>query len=319
MSNSNIPFLSVVSPVYRADSMLPELVVRIVHNITSITTNFEIILVDDRSPDASWEAIQTQARLDPRVVGIRLSRNFGQHRAITAGLDYSRGEWVVVMDCDLQDRPEEIQALFVKAQQGYDMVLARRRVRQDGVFKKIFSKLFYSVLSYLTNTKQDSAIANFGIYHRKAINAICTLRESARYFPTMVRWVGFRVSTLDVEHAERAEGTSSYDIKRLINLAIDIILAYSDKPLRLTVKFGLLISAISFLGAIYMLFRAIQGKIQVLGYASLIVSIWFFSGLIILISGIIGLYLGKTFEGVKNRPIYVVDEHIGTEVARNSI
>lgn len=299
--------------------MLPELVARIIRSVTPITADFEIVLVDDRSPDNSWASIQEQVHLDTRVRGIRLSRNFGQHRAITAGLDYSRGEWVVVMDCDLQDRPEEIQALFAKAQEGYDMVLARRFERQDGLFKKTFSKLFYSALSYLTDTKQDSAIANFGIYHRKAIDAICTLRESARYFPTMVRWVGFRVSTLNVEHAERAEGSSSYNISRLINLALDIILAYSDKPLRLTVKFGLLISATSFVGAIYMLVRAIQGKIQVIGYASLIVSIWFFSGLIILIAGIIGLYLGKTFEGVKNRPIYVVDEYMGTEIIRNSI
>ena len=319
MDDLNAPFLSIVSPVYRADTMLPELVARIIRNVTPITTNFEIILVDDRSPDNSWSGIQEQIRLDPRVQGVRLSRNFGQHRAITAGLDCSRGEWVVVMDCDLQDRPEEIPALFAKAQQGYDMVLARRFQRQDGVFKKLFSRLFYGTLGYLTGSNQDSSIANFGIYHRKVINAICAMRESARYFPTMARWVGFRVSTLNVEHAERLEGSSSYNFKRLINLALDIILAYSDKPLRLTVKFGLLISATAFLGAIYMMVRAIDGKIQVLGYASMIVSIWFFSGLIILIIGIIGLYLGKTFEGVKNRPIYVVDDFIGIGTTQKSI
>ncbi len=299
--------------------MIPELVARIIRSVTPLTTNFEIILVDDRSPDKSWEEIQTQVHLDSRVRGLRLSRNFGQHRAITAGLDYSQGEWIIVMDCDLQDRPEEIPALLAKAQEGFDIVLARRFERQDGAFKKLFSYLFYNILSYLTGTPQDSAIANFGIYNRKVINAICELRESTRYFPAMARWVGFRVSTLDVEHAERPEGTSSYNIKRLVNLALDIILAYSDKPLRLTVKFGLLISATSFIGTIYMLWQAIEGKIQVLGYASLIVSIWFFSGLIILIMGIIGLYLGKTFEGVKNRPIYVVDDFIGNAIAQQEV
>ena len=295
--------------------MLPELVARIVRSVTPITTDFEIVLVDDRSPDDSWASIQEQVSLDPRVRGLRLSRNFGQHRAISAGLDFSRGEWVVVMDCDLQDRPEEIPALFARAREGADMVLARRHERQDNPLKKLFSKLFYGTLGYLTGSRQDSAIANFGIYHRKVIDAICSMRESARYFPTMARWVGFRVATLNVEHAERAEGTSSYNFRRLINLALDIILAYSDKPLRLTVKFGLLVSATSFLGAVYMLIRAMEGKIQVLGYASLIVSIWFFSGIIILIIGIIGLYLGKTFEGVKNRPIYVVDDFIGSDEA----
>ncbi|GAA3951427.1 glycosyltransferase family 2 protein [Hymenobacter algoricola] len=314
MTNSaERPFMSIVSPVYRADTMLDELVARIVASVAPITDSFEIILVDDRSPDNSWAGIQKQVSLDSRVKGLRLSRNFGQHRAITAGLDHSRGEWVVVMDCDLQDRPEEIPALLAKAQEGSDMVLARRFQRQDTFFKRLFSQLFYGTLGYLTGSRQDSAIANFGIYHRKVIDAICAMRESARYFPTMARWVGFRVNTLNVEHAERAEGTSSYNFKRLVNLALDIILAYSDKPLRLTVKAGLVISATAFLGAIYMLVRAIEGKIQVLGYASLIVSIWFFSGLIILIMGVIGLYLGKTFEGVKNRPIYVVDELIGPD------
>ncbi|MET4106909.1 glycosyltransferase family 2 protein [Hymenobacter sp. UYP22] len=305
------PFFSIVSPVYRADILLPELVTRITRSMTTITADFEIILVDDRSPDSSWASIEDQVGLDSRVLGLRLSRNFGQHRAISAGLDFSRGEWVVVMDCDLQDQPEEIPALFAKAQEGFEMVLARRHERQDTFFKRLFSQMFYGTLGYLTGSRQDSAIANFGIYHRKVINAICTMRESARYFPTMARWVGFRVATLNVEHAERAAGSSSYNFKRLINLALDIILAYSDKPLRLTVKFGLLVSATSFLGAIYMLIRAAEGKIQVLGYASLIVSIWFFSGIIILIMGVLGLYLGKTFEGVKNRPIYVVDEFIG--------
>jgi glycosyltransferase involved in cell wall biosynthesis len=313
------PFMSIVSPVYRADTMLDELVARIVANVAPITDNFEIILVDDRSPDNSWAGIEKQVSLDPRVKGLRLSRNFGQHRAISAGLDYSRGEWVVVMDCDLQDRPEEIPALLARAREGADMVLARRFQRQDTFFKRLFSQLFYGTLGYLTGSRQDSAIANFGIYHRKVIDAICAMRESARYFPTMARWVGFRVATLNVEHAERAEGTSSYNFKRLINLALDIILAYSDKPLRLTVKAGLVISATSFVGAIYMLIRAMEGKIQVLGYASLIVSIWFFSGLIILIVGVIGLYLGKTFEGVKNRPIYVVDEFIGRAITQGTV
>jgi len=138
MRNFKQPFLSIVSPVYRADTMLSELVTRIIASVAPITDDFEIILVDDRSPDKSWNIIQEQVHLDPRVKGIRLSRNFGQHCAITAGLDYSRGEWVVVMDCDLQDRPEEIQALFTKALEGFDMVLARRFERQDGIVKKLF-------------------------------------------------------------------------------------------------------------------------------------------------------------------------------------
>lgn len=288
---------------------MDELVRRIKASIGTITENFEIILVDDRGPDNSWDRIVVQAALDPRVRGVRLSRNFGQHRAITAGLDHSRGEWVVVMDCDLQDQPEEIPSLLHYAQQApAEIVFARRVERQDTFFKRFFSKAFYGVLSYLTDTKQDPAIANFGIYHRKAINAVLALRESIRYFPTMVRWVGFRTGAVTVVHAERAEGTSSYNFRSLLNLALDIILAYSDKPLRLTVKLGLSVSAVSFLMVFVTLVRFLTGSILVLGYTSLIISIWFFFGLLLSVLGIVGLYIGKTFEQVKNRPIYLIDE-----------
>ncbi|WP_460675856.1 glycosyltransferase family 2 protein [Hymenobacter coalescens] len=307
--SSALPFISVVSPVYRAESMVDELVRRIKASLEPITSNYEIILVDDRGPDNSWGRIAAQAALDPRVRGVRLSRNFGQHRAITAGLDHSRGEWVVVMDCDLQDQPEEIPGLLAYAQQTpAEIVFARRAERQDTFFKRFFSRAFYGVLSYLTDTKQDPAIANFGIYHRKAIDAVISLRESIRYFPTMVRWVGFRTGAVNVVHAERAEGTSSYNFRRLVNLALDIILAYSDKPLRLTVKLGLLVSAASFLMVLVTFVRFLTGNILVLGYTSLIISIWFFSGLLLSVLGMVGLYIGKTFEQVKSRPIYLVDQ-----------
>lgn len=302
------PLISIVSPVYRGEELLDTLVKRVKNTLKGITENYEIILVEDCGPDNSWNKIEDQASSDARVKGIKLSRNFGQHYAISAGLDLSRGEWVVVMDCDLQDQPEEIPRLLEKAHEGYDIVLARRHNRQDKFFKKLFSKLFYGTLGYLTGSYQDSSVANFGIYHKKVIQTICSMRESIRYFPTMVKWVGFNATSLDVEHAPRTEGNSSYNFKRLLNLALDIILAYSDKPLRLVVKTGLVISFVSFVGAIITTIRAITGDITVIGYASLIVSIWFFAGLIIVILGVIGLYLGKTFEGVKDRPVYVIDK-----------
>ena len=302
------PLFSIVSPVYRADNLVDELVFRIQANLQLLTESYEIILVDDRSPDNSWAHIQAQASRDQRVRGVRLSRNFGQHKAITAGLELARGEWVVVMDCDLQDRPEEIPALYELAQQrGYDLVFARRIQRQHSWLKHVGSQLFYWILSYLTETPQDSAIANFGIYQRKVIVAVLAMRESIRYFPTMVRWVGFRPGYLDVNHAERPIGSSSYTLNSLSKLAFDIILSYSDKPLRLTVKLGLCISATAFLLVLITLVRYGLGHTWEPGYVSLIVSIWFFAGLILSVLGMVGLYIGKTFEQVKNRPIYLVD------------
>ena len=307
---SNKVLLSIVSPVYKAEGLVDVLVSRIINCVEKITHDFEIILIDDCGPDNSWQKIQENCAKDTRVTGIKLSRNFGQHYAITAGLDASKGDWVVVMDCDLQDKPEEISKLFTVAQQGFDVVLAQRFNRQDNFLKRMTSKSFYSVLSYLTGTRQDSSVANYGIYHRKVIDAICSMRESIRYFPTMVRWVGFKTTSIKVEHAERLEGETSYNLKRLLNLALDIILAYSDKPLRITVKTGLFISVISFVIALIMVVKAFLGDFIVMGYASLMVSIWFFFGLTISILGIIGLYLGKTFEGVKARPIYIISEFV---------
>ena len=313
MSSAAPVLLSVVSPVYMGNAMVAELVQRLVVALELISSHFEIILVDDRSPDDSWCRIQEQAARDPRVHGLRLSRNFGQHCAITAGLDYCRGEWVLVLDCDLQDRPEEIPALFAEAQRGYDLVLARRTNRQDSRSKKMLSRLFYRVLSYLTETPQDPTVANFGIYHRKVIAAVLAMRENIRYFPTMVRWVGFRTAYLDVTHGRRATGRSNYGLSQRMNQALDITLANSDKPLRLTVKLGLTLSGGAFLFVPITLWRYWVGQISQPGYTSLIISIWFFSGLILSVLGMVGLYIGKTFEQVKNRPLYLVDEQ--TDVA----
>lgn len=309
--------ISIVTPVYRAEKLLPELAERITAAVKPLGHEFEIIMVEDNSPDQSWQVIETLSKSNRHVKGLKLSRNFGQHYAITAGLDASRGDWVVVMDCDLQDVPEDIPALYEKAKEDYHIVQARRENRQDGWLKRIFSKTFYGILSWLTGTRHDPVVANFGIYHRRVVDAICSMRESIRYFPTMVKWVGFNKTTLNVVHSARKEGNSSYNFKKLMYLAMDIILAYSDKPLRMTVKLGVIISLTAFLFALHTILMAITGAYLVQGYASLIVSIWFLSGLIIFILGIVGLYLGKTFEGVKNRPAYLIEQISVKDSAEN--
>ena len=305
---SSAPRFSIVSPVYQAENLVDELVQRLHGAMAELSADYEIVLVDDRSTDRSWERIQAQARRDARVRGLRLSRNFGQHRAITAGLDHCRGEWVVVMDCDLQDQPEEIPALFAAARQGYDLVLAQRTMRRDSWHKKLLSRLFYRVLSYLTEVPQRPEVANFGIYHRKVINAVLAMRENIRYFPTMVRWVGFRTGYLEVAHARRPAGGSTYSLARRLQLGLDILLANSDKPLRLTVKWGLLLAGGAFLFVPVTLLRYWLGQISQPGYTSLMIAICFFFGLLLAVMGMVGLYIGKTFEQVKSRPLYVVDE-----------
>lgn len=300
--------LSIVSPVYRAELILDELVERIAKSIPPAFNSYKIILVDDFSPDKSWQKIVEISNKNSKVRGFKLSRNFGQHYAITAGLNQVSGDYVVVLDCDLQDQPEEIEKLFNESQKGFDIVLARRYERKDSFYKKTVSKLFYKTLSYLTGTKQDATVANFGIYSKQVIDEVVKLEEKIKYFPTMVKWVGFSTAYVNVEHASRSEGKSNYNLKKLLNLALDIILAYSDKPLRLIIKFGLSIAMVSFLMVIYVLFEKITGKVSVSGYASLIISIWFLSGCLLTTLGVVGLYIGKIFEGVKNRPSYIIEK-----------
>ncbi|WP_041693915.1 MULTISPECIES: glycosyltransferase family 2 protein [Emticicia] len=303
-------YLSIVSPVYRAQEIVDKLVEEIHQAVRPITDSYEIILVEDGSPDKSWEAIERVCSNDTYVKGVKLSRNFGQHAAINAGLSISKGEWIVVMDCDLQDRPDEIPHLLNKAKEGYELVFAQRQIRQDGFFKKLSSKLFYKIFSYLTDTIQDSSVANFGIYHRKVIDAVVSLGDRIRFFPTMTQWVGFRKAYLPVKHDERASGKSSYSWAKLIELAFNNIISFSDKPLRLTVRLGLMMSLVAILLGIGYLYLYFSNQIKQLGFASIIISITFFSGLIIFILGIIGIYLGKTFEQVKGRPVHIIDQKL---------
>lgn len=298
--------LSVVSPVYRAENIVEELVKQLHEQLQLIAPCYEIILVNDASPDASWEKIEKVCAEDSRVKGINLSRNFGQHYAITAGLSYARGEWVVVMDCDLQDRPDEIPNLYNKALEGWDSVFAQRIQRTDSTFKKNFSRLFYLFFSYLTETKQDPTVANFGIYQRSVIDTVLSMHDQIRFFPTMVQWVGFRKYYLPVKHAERFEGKTSYNYKSLFRLALNTILAFSDKPLRLTAKIGFSIATLSILVGVIYFILYMTGHIEVLGFTSLILSVWFLSGVIMTILGMLGIYVGKVFEKVKERPVFII-------------
>ncbi len=297
--------ISVVSPVYRSQNLVKPFVERVAAVLNELKVSYEIILVDDGSPDLSWQQIEQVCKQDERVKGILLSRNFGQHYAITAGLDAANGNWIVVMDSDLQDRPEEIKALYKKACEGFEVVMCRRNMRTDGWLKKAGSRLFYRFLSFITGKKIDHTIANFGIYHKNVIDTLVSMRESIRNFPMMVLWVGFNTATINVQHGTRDEGKSGYNFKKLLKLGLDTVLSYSDKPLEIVAATGMLISVCTLIAGIITLFRYFNHSITVQGYTSLLLSIWFLSGLIIATLGIVGLYVGKIFQGIKHRPLYV--------------
>jgi len=275
-----------------------------------IGEDYEIILVDDRSPDNSWEVMKVLSSQNPKIKSIRLSRNFGQHSAIFAGLTKTKGDWVVVMDCDMQDQPKEIARLYKKALEGYDIVLGQRENRKDKFLKKLTSRLFYKVFNYLSGANFDNNVANFGIYHQKTIKSILDMKDYVKFFSLFINWIGFKSISIPIEHGEREEGKSTYSVGRLFKQAFNVIISFSDKPLRLFINFGLSISVLSFIVGIYYLYLALTGKIAQPGFSSLILSIWFLSGIIISGIGIVGVYLGKTFDQAKGRPTFIIDEEV---------
>lgn len=305
---SNNIHISIIIPVYGCSCSLKELYTRLVSTLTQITENFEIIMINDASPDNAWINIQELAQTDKRVKGINFSRNFGQHRAITAGLDYALGEWTVVMDCDLQDVPEEIIKLYNKAQEGYDVVFGRRHQRKDSFFKRLGSKIFYKILDYFTESKIDNSIANFSIISSNVLDQLRKLREQNRIYPLFLNWVGFKRADIDIIHSKRKDGKSSYTFQKLANLAIDGIVSQSNKPLKLAIKFGFIMSILSFVYAFWLIVRYFLYSIPVEGWTSVMVSIYFIGGLLFANMGLLGLYIGKIFDETKNRPLYLIQE-----------
>lgn len=300
--------LSVVIPVYKAENCLRELHARMAAMFDRMAepTGFELVLVEDCGGDRSWQIIREIAAADPRVVGVKLSRNFGQHRAISAGLDVCTGDWVVVMDCDLQDPPEEIPRLWEEAQAGYDVVNARRGRRGDTLWRRFSSRTFHLLLEYLSGLKYDPEVANFRIMSRTVVDAFRSMPESRRLLGAQIQWLGFPTSSIAVAHAPRFAGRSSYSLAKLVGLATDAIVTYSNKPLRLSIGFGALFVLLSIVASTWIFIRAAFWGIPVEGWASLMVSFWFLGGAIMANLGVIGLYLGYVFDECKRRPVYVI-------------
>jgi dolichol-phosphate mannosyltransferase len=302
------PVLSFVVPVYGSPESLEPLRDRIHAVCADLALGYEIVFVDDRCPKGSWRMLQRLADKDPGVVAVRLSRNFGQHAAIQAGLARVRGQWVVVMDCDLQDRPEEVPALLRKALEGYDVVRARRSLRRDAWHRRLVSHLFYRLLGYLTGTTQDSTVANFGVYRRKVIDVITDWHEETKYFPAIIEWVGFARAEVDVEHGERHSGKSSYTFSKLLSLAMNVVVSFSDKPLKLVMSVGFAMAALSLLVSLATLVAYFTGSVVVEGWASIMLSMWFLGGCLLAALGLTGLYVGRILVEAKGRPAFVIDE-----------
>ena len=309
--------ISAVVPIYREEAVLRELCKRLGEALGRVSEEFEIVLVDDGGDDGSWNIIEQLSGDDPRIKGIKFSRNFGQHYAITAGLDACDGDWVVVMDGDLQDDPAAIPELYAKAREGYDVVFAARRNRPESLLYRLAQRCFYGTLRYLAKTDYDPAHGNFSIVSRRVVEHFRSLNENLRFYGGIVNWLGFEHASIPVQHGARFAGESSYTLGKRIRLAAHITLAHSDRPLRFSIGLGLVMSALSFAYGGYIIVRAMISDFSVEGWASLIASIYFTGGIILVVLGIVGIYIGKIFGEIKRRPLYVVAKQVGFSDARD--
>lgn len=299
--------ISVVVPVYGAPNSLTKLYESLAVQLQSLSDQYEIIFVNDSCPFGSWSKIEEICRKDIRVKGINLVRNFGQHAALSCGFAHTKGDWIVVMDCDLQDDPKYIKEFCAKANEGYDVVQAKRIARKVNWIKRLQSWFFYRILGLLLDVKMEHQIANYGIYSKRVIRSISELGDRVRFFPYLVSWVGYKAATVDIVQEQRGEGTSSYTLGRSLRLALDVALSSSNRPLHWSVLLGGFCSAGSFLlGALFVI-RYFTTGLAPSGWTSLSVTIFFSTGLILLNLGIVGLYLSRVYDQTKKRPIYLVE------------
>jgi dolichol-phosphate mannosyltransferase len=300
--------LSIVIPVYNESSLIDELVKRVKTNVKLITEDYEIIIVDDGSQDNTWNSIENEAKSENRIKGIKFSRNFGHHYAITAGLHNSIGEWVVVMDGDLQDRPEVIPDLYNKAQEGFDVVFVSRQNRPEKLYYRIAQKIFYWILRSLSGLDFDSRQANFSIINKKVVDAFKKFPENARFYGSTIKWLGFKRTFIVADHGARYSGKTSYTIRKRVRLASDIILSFSERPLKFAISLGLLMSIASILLALWIIYGTLNWGYSVTGWSSGMVAILFSGGIILTVLGIIGVYIGRIFQQVKGRPLFIISE-----------
>lgn len=303
------PLISVISPVYGAELTINELIKQIINTLEKITTNYEIVLIDDCGPDNSWELIKQNCLLNKKIKGIKLSRNFGQHFAITAGIDNASGDYLVILDCDLQDDPKYIEDMYEKVQEGYEIVYTLKKTRKHSFLKNITAKLFNTVFNYLVEsplTKTNGNVGAYSMISRKVAEAFKSYNDYQRHYLMVLRWLGFKNCYITIEHKERFAGKSSYNLSKLVKHAINGITSQSDKLLRIFVTLGLGISAIAFISILIIIFLYFtHGFLS--GWASTLVVLLFSTGMILTGIGVLGIYLGKTFEQTKNRPKYVID------------
>lgn len=304
--------LSAVIPVYDEESVLPEFHRRLTAALERQGWPYECIYVDDGSRDHSLRILRTFAAADPRVVLLSLSRNFGHQAALTAGLDYASGDAVVVLDADLQDPPELIPTMCQRLGDGFEVVFAIRSSRQEGLVKRFCYRAFYLLLSRIAEVDIHPDAGDFCLMDRRVVEVLREARERNRFVRGIRSWAGFRQTGLEYDRPARQSGESHYSWRRLAQLAGDGIFSFSHVPLRLALYGGCLGVAGSFALAAVIIVRRLLEQNFVPGVTSTIVLVLFFGGVQLLMGGILGEYIGRIYDEVKSRPLYVIRERVNT-------
>jgi len=306
---------SIVIPIYNEEESFPALVRRLREVMDRLDGPAEVVLVDDGSRDASYELMTAVNREDPRFKVLQLSRNFGHQIAITAGMDMAAGQAVIVMDADLQDPPEVILQMAARWQEGYEVVYAVRERREgETVFKRKTATLFYGLQRRLAEIDQPVEVGDFRLVDRKALDAFLQMRERNRYVRGMFSWVGFRQTAVPYVRASREAGESKYPLRKMLRLALDGFIGFSTAPLRFALTLGLLISVASVTYGIVAIALKLAGLPDVPGYASLLATITFLSGVQLTVIGMVGQYVARIYDEVRARPLYLVQDARGFAV-----
>ncbi|MBK6620352.1 MAG: glycosyltransferase family 2 protein [Saprospirales bacterium] len=299
--------LSVVIPIYNEEGNIPLLHERWTRTLEEMKVGYEFIFINDGSRDRSVELLRELAQKDSHVKYIDFSRNFGHQIAVSAGLDHSRGEAVVIMDADLQDPPELLAEMYRKYKEGFEVVYARRRSRHgESWFKKITARAFYRLLSSLSSVDIPLDTGDFRIIDHKVVEALRKMPEKSKFLRGQISWIGFRQTFLEYDRQERHAGETNYPFRKMLALALDGITGFSDVPLRFVTYFGLIATGFAFLGALYVLYSRFVLRDFVEGWASLMITVLFIGGVQMIAIGIIGEYLSRIHANVRNRPLYII-------------
>ena len=303
------PEISIVVPLYNEEKNIRLMYDRLVSSILKITSNFEIIYVNDGSKDNSFLELVKLSKEDERVKYINFSRNFGHQIAVTAGLDYSKGTAVVIIDGDLQDPPEVIPEMYAKHKEGFEVVYGQRLKRKgDNFFKKITAKYFYRILKKITSINIPLDTGDFRLIDQKIVKDLKNMPEQNKFLRGQIAWLGYRQTSVFFERDERKFGETGYPFSKMLKFALDGITGFSDVPLQFVTKTGIFISFISFLVILYAIFSHFILERTITGWTSLIISSMFIGGVQLISVGIIGEYISRINKNVQNRPLYIVSE-----------